>query len=241
MIWAQIGWGESRHDYSWWRWNVTGPQCLSAKMHNATWMHLYSFQPPSTLFSLDLCSLHTLPLTAIHAAFPFIFHLSFLTSMFSLSCDQPFYNPSVYYYSLPWEQPDGGSVSWDWMGVALLVSWFSTWKQGLAESLCQQQPSPEQPLLLLLIELTTVTLGHIFFLCLPPISVKNLSCFHPLNVDYTEKREKRLSLLCIQIQNPGRQSLKLECITDSSIWVNSFNVAPAMAPREAANIPGSNW
>lgn len=49
MIWAQTGWGKSRHIYSWWRWNVTGPQCFCAKTHSATWMHPYGFQPPSTL------------------------------------------------------------------------------------------------------------------------------------------------------------------------------------------------
>lgn len=173
--------------------------------------------------------------------FMLLFHLSFLNRVFSpSSCAQPFYNTSVYYFSLPWEQPDGGSVSWEWMGVALLASWFSTWKQGLAESPCHWQPSPEQRLP------AADWAGNCdprtrFFPCLPPISVKNLSCSHPLNVDFTEKRERCLSLLCIQIQNPGRQSLKLECITDSNIRVNSFNVAPAVAPREAANIPGSNW
>lgn len=86
----------------------------------------------------SLLSPHSSP----DSRFVLLFHLSFLASMFSLSCDQPFYNPSVYYYSLPWEQPDGGSVPWEWMGVALLASWFSTWRQGLAESPRQGQSSP---------------------------------------------------------------------------------------------------
>lgn len=53
--------------------NVTRTQCLSAKTRSATWMHPCGFQPPSALFSLHLCSLRALPLTAIRAAGPFIF------------------------------------------------------------------------------------------------------------------------------------------------------------------------
>lgn len=72
--------------------------------------------------------------------FMLLFHLSFLTSLFSPSCAQPFNNTSVYDDFLPGEQPGGGSVPWQ--GVALLASWCSTWRQSLAGHLCQPSAAP---------------------------------------------------------------------------------------------------